>query len=56
MNKVILRADFYDDSASMSPFRSVIISAANEEEAVDWAAAHIGNAARIEFTHEIDIN
>jgi hypothetical protein len=56
VNKVILRADFYDDSDSLSPSRSVIISAADEEEAVEWAADHMGNAARIEFTHAIDAN
>jgi hypothetical protein len=51
-----LRADFYDDPEAWSPTRSVIICASNEEEAVERAAAQMGNAARIEFVHATESN
>jgi hypothetical protein len=47
------RADFFADPDDTSPSRSVIISADSEDEAVDKAAAQIGDAVRVEFTHVI---
>jgi hypothetical protein len=47
------RADFFNDTDDMLPFRSVVISAESEDEAVDQAAAQMGDAIRIEFTRVI---
>jgi hypothetical protein len=44
------RADFFRDPDDTSPSRSVIISADSEDEAVDKAAAQMGDAVRIEIT------
>jgi hypothetical protein len=44
------RADFFRDPDDTSPSRSVIISADSEDEAVDKAAAQMGDAVRVEFT------
>jgi hypothetical protein len=49
MNKVIVRADFFDDMEDTAPSRSLIISASNEEEIVERAAAQMRDAARVEF-------
>jgi hypothetical protein len=43
-------ADFFDGWDDALPSRSVTIYADSEDEAVDKAAAQIGDAARIEFT------
>jgi hypothetical protein len=50
MRKATWRADFFDHWDDASPSHSVIISANNEDEAVDKAVADMGDAARIEFT------
>jgi len=42
--------DFFDKWDDASPSRSMIISANSEDEAVDKAAAQMGDAVRIEFT------
>jgi hypothetical protein len=47
------RADFFDDTDDTLSSRSVIICADSEDEAVDKAAAHMGDAVRVEFTHVI---
>jgi hypothetical protein len=44
------RADFFDDTDDALPSRSAIIWADSEDDAVDKAAAQIGDAIRIEFT------
>jgi hypothetical protein len=47
------RAEFFDDWDDQSPPRSVIVFAQNEDDAVEKAAAQIGDAARLEFTRII---
>ena len=47
---VTWRVDFFDKWDDATPFRSMIISANSEDEAVDKAAAQVGDAVRIEFT------
>ena len=47
------RADFFDDTDDALPSRSAIISADSEDDAVDKAAAQMGDAIRIEFTRVI---
>jgi hypothetical protein len=42
-------AEFFDDTDDLLPSRSMIISADNEDDAVDKAVAQMGNAARVEF-------
>ena len=44
------RADFFDKWDDASPSCSVIISANNEDEAVDKAVTQMDDAVRIEFT------
>ena len=44
------RADFFDGWDYALPSRSVTIYPDSEDEAVDKAAAQMGDAARIEFT------
>ena len=44
------RADFFDDTDDALPSRSVIISADNEDDAVDKAVAQMGDAVLVEFT------
>ena len=43
------RADFFDGWDDTFPSRSATICADSEDEAVDKAAAQMGDAARIEF-------
>ena len=47
------RAEFFDDTDDSLASRSVVISADSEDEAVDKAAALMGDAVRVEFTHVI---
>ena len=47
------RADFFDDMDDALPSGSAIISADSEDDAVDKAAAQMGDAIRIEFTRVI---
>jgi len=47
------REDFFDDMDDALPSRSAIISADSEDDAVDKAAAQMGDAIRIEFTRVI---
>ena len=47
------RADFFDDTDDALPFRSVIISADNEDDAVDKAVAQMGDAVCVEFTRVV---
>jgi hypothetical protein len=49
------RADFFDDTDDALPSRSVIISVDSEDEAVDKAAAQMGDAVRVEFTRVISV-
>ena len=44
------RADFFDDTDDALPSRSAIISADSEDDAVDKAAAQMGDAVLVEFT------
>ena len=43
------RADFFENWDDLAPSRSITIAAESEEEAVEMAAAQMGDAARIEF-------
>jgi len=43
-------ADFFDNWDDTFPSRSVMICANSEDEAVDKAAAQMGDAVQIEFT------
>ena len=47
------RADFFDDMDDALPSGSAIISADSEDDAVDKAAALMGDAVRVEFTRVI---
>jgi hypothetical protein len=47
------RADFFDDPDDRSPSRSVIISADNEDEAVEKAVVQMGEAKRVEFSRVV---
>jgi hypothetical protein len=44
------RVDFFDDWDDVSPSRSMIITANSEDEAVEMAAVHMGDATHVEFT------
>jgi hypothetical protein len=47
------RADFFDDTDDALPSRSMIISADNEDDAVDKAVAQMIDAACVEFTRVV---
>jgi hypothetical protein len=47
------RADFFDDPDDRSPSRSVVISADNEDEAVEKAVAQMGEGMRVEFSRVV---
>ena len=49
MKKGTWCAQFFDHWDDVLPSRVMIITANNEDEAVDKAASQMGNAARIEF-------
>ena len=45
----IWRADFFDDWDDASPPRSMIVSANSDDEIVNEAESHMGDAVRLEF-------
>jgi hypothetical protein len=47
------RADFFDDTDDALPSRSVIISADNEDDAVDKAVAQMIDTVCVEFTRMV---
>jgi hypothetical protein len=51
--KTTWKADFFDNWDDASPSRSMTIAADSEDEAVDIAAAQMGDAARVEFTRTL---
>jgi hypothetical protein len=54
VKKATWQADFFDEWDDASPFRSVIITADGEDEAVGEAAAQMGDAACVEFTRVVE--
>jgi hypothetical protein len=51
----IWQADFFDNSDDPSPSRSMTIAANSEDEAVEKAAAQIGDASHVEFSRTISV-